>query len=69
MLNAGAPRTPLPSHFETASRSSDFADAIPAPFVAQIIAQVLGTDRPDTLSARRAYTRTRPAAPQLIRAA
>jgi hypothetical protein len=55
MLNSVASEETSPSHFGTTSRVGDFDNAIPAPFIAQVIAQVLETKRGDVVSAMRAF--------------
>ena len=55
MLNRAIDEESEASRFETASRVRNSNDAIPAPFIAQIIGQVLETKRCDTLSAKRAF--------------
>lgn len=56
MLNPEVDEERKASRFGTASRVRDFNDAIPAPFIAQIIGQVLETNRYDIASAMRAFT-------------
>ncbi len=55
MLNPAAGDEPHASRFGTTSRVCDFDHAIPAPFIAQIIGQVLETKRADIASAMRAF--------------
>src|SRR5215813_12958022 len=55
MLNRAPAEETQPSRFETAAATTEFAAAIPAPFVAQIIGQVLETKRADFASALRAF--------------
>jgi len=55
MLNRLVDEDGEPSRFGTASAARDFNDAIPAPFIAQIIGQILETKRCDIASAKRAF--------------
>ena len=55
MLNAVIDEGTHPCRFGTASPSTDFDNAIPAPFIAQIIGQILETKRSDSASAMRAF--------------
>jgi len=55
MLNSAASEEAHPSRFGTTSRICDFDNAIPAPFIAQIIGQVLETNGRDIASALRAF--------------
>src|SRR5437868_14477451 len=55
MLNPVAGEETHACRFDTASSVESFGNAIPAPFIAQIIGQVLETKRPDNASAMRAY--------------
>ena len=55
MLNSATSEETRPYHFGTTSRIHDFDNAIPAPFIAQIIGQVLETKSRDVASAMRAF--------------
>jgi hypothetical protein len=68
MLNPVARDEPRPSRFDTASGVRECDHAMLAPFVAQIIGQVLDTKRADPASAMRAYAAASMPAPEFIRA-
>ncbi len=68
MLNPVAEEETHASRFDTASRVGAFGNAIPAPFIAQIIGQVLETKPSDNASATRAYKAASATAAQFIRA-
>ena len=55
IVNHAPLRSAQASHFETRERASDISNAIPAPFIAHIIGQVLETKRADAASATRAF--------------
>jgi hypothetical protein len=55
MLNRAPAEETQPCRFETAAATTELAAAIPAPFVAQIIGQVLETKRADFAAALRAF--------------
>jgi hypothetical protein len=68
MLNPVARDESRPSRFDTASRVGECDYPMPAPFVAQIIGQVLETKRADFASATRAYAAAGMTAPEFVRA-
>ena len=68
MLNRVACEETLSSHFETTSRICDFDHAIPAPFIAQVIGQVLKNKACDFASAMRAYAGASASSARLVRA-